>query len=233
MKVYAISDLHLSTVVEKPMDMFGKSWQNHMGSIVQDWQQKVSDDDVVLLAGDLSWAMRIEDAIPDIQLISPLKGRKVLLRGNHDYWWNTISQVRRILPDNMYALQNDVLRFGNLLLCGSRGWVCPDGDNLTADDRKIYEREYERLQLSLKAMQAVRTPQDTVVCMMHYPPFNARYEPSHFVELMVKYNVDKVVYGHLHGKDSRINLTMRKFNIDFYLTSCDLLDNKLMLIAEL
>ena len=129
MKVFAISDLHLSTVVDKPMDVFGASWDNYIDLIVADWKQKVTDDDVVLLAGDFSWAMRMADALPDFALLADLPGKKVIIRGNHDYWWNKISQVRNNLPTGFYALQNDCLRLGNLLLCGTRGWVCPDGNN--------------------------------------------------------------------------------------------------------
>ena len=135
MKVFAISDLHLSTVCDKPMDVFGKSWENYFEQICQDWNSKVSQDDVVILAGDFSWAMRFEQALPDFNLVAQLPGNKVILRGNHDYWWNTISQVRNGIPKGFYALQNDCLRFENLLICGTRGGICPDGDYLSAEDK--------------------------------------------------------------------------------------------------
>ena len=170
MKVYAISDLHLSAACDKPMDVFGKAWENYFDIICDDWRHKVDDDDVVLLPGDFSWAMRMEDALPDFQAVATLPGRKVILRGNHDYWWNTLSQVRNSIPQGFYALQNDCIRFGDVLICGTRGWICPDGDNLSADDKKIYLRETERLKLSLAAMQKQRQPSDKVVAIMHYPP---------------------------------------------------------------
>ena len=150
MKVFAISDLHLSTNCQKPMDIFGKSWVNYFELICADWKAKVSQDDVVLLPGDFSWAMRMEDALADFELVAQLPGKKVILRGNHDYWWNTLSQVRNAIPKDFFALQNDCLRFGDVLICGTRGWVCPDGDNLNAEDKKIYLREVERLKLSIK-----------------------------------------------------------------------------------
>ena len=103
MKVFAISDLHLSTVVEKPMDIFGKAWENYFDLICEDWKAKVTDDDVVLLPGDFSWAMRMDEALPDFELVAKLPGKKVILRGNHDYWWNTISQVRSTIPQGFYA----------------------------------------------------------------------------------------------------------------------------------
>lgn len=227
MKVFAISDLHLSTVVEKPMDIFGEAWDNYFEEISADWRAKVSDEDLVLLPGDFSWAMRMNEAVPDFELVAKLPGQKAILRGNHDYWWNTLSQVRAMLPKGFFALQNDCLRFGDVLICGTRGWVCPDGDNLSAEDQKIYLRESERLKLSLAAMQKMRSPTDKVIAMMHYPPFNGRYDDSEFIRQFVVAEVPTVVYGHLHGKDCRASLYMKKFGMEFYLTSCDLVGNKL------
>ena len=227
MKVFAISDLHLSTNCQKPMDIFGKSWVNYFELICADWKAKVSQDDVVLLPGDFSWAMRMEDALADFELVAQLPGKKVILRGNHDYWWNTLSQVRNAIPKDFFALQNDCLRFGDVLICGTRGWVCPDGDNLNAEDKKIYLREVERLKLSIASMQKQRQPEDKVIAIMHYPPFNGRYEDSDFVKQFVQADIKTVVYGHLHGKDCRSNLYMKKFGIDFYLPSCDLVGNVL------
>lgn len=227
MKIFAISDLHLSSVCDKPMNVFGKAWENYFELICDDWRAKVTDDDVVILAGDFSWAMRMEQALPDFALVAALPGKKVIVRGNHDYWWNTISQVRGSIPQDFYAIQNDCLRFGDVLMCGTRGWVCPDGDNLSAEDKTIYLREIERLKLSLSAMQKQRREGDKVIAVMHYPPFNVNYDDSDFVRLFIQNDVHTVVYGHLHGKDCRANLFMRRFNIDFYLTSCDLVGNKL------
>ncbi len=227
MKVYAISDLHLSTVCGKPMDIFGKAWENYFELISADWKEKVTDEDVVLLPGDFSWAMRMEDALPDFERVADLPGSKVILRGNHDYWWNTLSQVRSLIPKGFYALQNDCLRFGDVLICGTRGWTCPDGDNLTAEDKKIYLREIERLKLSIASMQKQRKPTDKVIAITHFPPFNGRYDESEFTKQFVLADIDTVVYGHLHGKDCRANLQFKKFGINFYLTSCDLTGNKL------
>ncbi len=227
MKIYAISDLHLSGACDKPMEIFGKSWENYFEIICQDWREKVTEDDIVLLPGDFSWAMRMEEALTDFESVAQLPGRKVILRGNHDYWWNTLSQVRNSIPNGFYALQNDCIRFDDVLICGTRGWICPDGDNLSQDDKKIYLRESERLKLSLAAMNKQRQPNDRVIAIMHYPPFNGRYDESEFIKQFVLNNVPTVVYGHLHGKECRANLYFKKFGIDFYLTSCDLVGNKL------
>lgn len=227
MKVFAISDLHLSTSVDKPMDIFGEKWQNYWDKVKTDWQEKVSDDDIVLMAGDFSWAMRMSEALSDFALFDGLKGKKVILRGNHDYWWNTIGQVRAALPNGFYALQNDCLRFGDLLICGTRGWIVPDGNNLTAEDNKIFLREVERMKLSLAAMEKERSETDKVVCMMHFPPFNGRRDDSEFIRLLIENDIRTVVYGHLHGKDCRIDKYVKKFGIDFWLTSADIVDFQL------
>lgn len=229
MKIFAISDLHLATAVEKPMNIFGENWDNHLEKIRADWVSKVEDDDLVLLCGDLSWAMRMGEALPDIDQLKDLKGHKIILRGNHDYWWNTISQVRSNLPEKFYALQNDVLRFDNILICGTRGWTVPDlSGKIDEEDKRIYARETERMKLSLKALQKVRTPADKVICMMHFPPFNAMYEDSEFTKLIIENDIGTVVYGHLHGTQCRAEKTLHKFGAKFYLTSCDIVDCKLV-----
>ena len=228
MKVFAISDLHLSTTVNKPMDIFGPNWSNHFLAIKEDWEKKVSDEDVVLMPGDFSWAIKSEDAESDFALFKELKGKKVILRGNHDFWWNTISQVRAILPEGFFAIQNDALKFGNLIVCGSRGWVLPEPNRpLNERDNKIYLREIERIKLSLAAMEKLRQEGDRAICIMHYPPFNGRREESEFVRQLILHDVDTVVYGHLHGKEVRSDLFVRKFNMNFWLTSADLVDFKL------
>ncbi len=233
MKVFAISDLHLSTTVQKPMDVFGESWDNYVEEIFEDWKQKVADDDVVLLCGDFSWAMRIDEAKSDFELISKLPGKKVFLRGNHDYWWGGYSKVLNILPENCYAIQNNFLRLNNLLLCGSRGWLCPGTNGFSKDDEKLYLREVSRLDLSLKDMKNNRKPTDTVIAMMHFPPFNGQYEPSEYTKKLIEYDVKTVVYGHLHGKNCRADLKLTRFGIDFYLTSCDLVGNRLVEICTI
>ena len=121
MKVFAISDLHLSINNPKPMDIFGEVWNNYLDEISAFWEKNITDDDVVLIAGDISWAMTLENVKPDLEYISKFKGKKILLRGNHDYWWHSISALRAILPYNMYAVQNDCLRLARLDYSGSRG----------------------------------------------------------------------------------------------------------------
>lgn len=229
MKIFAISDLHLSHCQPKPMDIFGNGWIDYFDKVKSDWLSKVTDDDLVLLCGDLSWALRLDNALPDIHHISGLPGRKIIIRGNHDYWWNTIGQLRKVLPPSVYAIQNDCIRFNNILICGTRGWVCPD-PKLSAEDDKIYKREKLRLKLSLENMKLMRQEEDTVILMMHYPPFNSKYEESEFIKLIVTYDIKTVVYGHLHGKDCRSDLFLNRFGVNFHLTSTDLLNHRLVQI---
>lgn len=232
MKVFAISDLHLSLNNPKPMNIFGSQWDDYTDKIVKNWEEKVGEGDLVLIAGDISWAMAFENALPDLDWIARLKGNKVLLRGNHDYWWKSISSMRAAFPPTVYAVQNDCLRFENVLVCGTRGWTISDDGKPSAEDVKILAREEERMKLTLAAMQKMRGENDRVVLMTHFPPFNTRREPNRFTQLFEDYRVDTVVYGHLHGKKSRADLQIKMRSIDYYLTSCDMADNNLTLVAE-
>ena len=226
MKIFAVSDLHLSINNPKPMDIFGEVWNNYLDEISAFWEKNVTDDDIVLIAGDISWAMTLENVKPDLEYLGKFKGIKVLLRGNHDYWWHSISALRNILPYNMYAVQNDCLRFGDLLVCGSRGWTTPEpGGTQTAEDKKIYDREIIRMRLSLETMAKMRGENDKVIVMTHYPPFNSKFEPSPFTALFEEFGVKTVVYGHLHGKNVRAKLTLEKNGVTYYLTSCDMISN--------
>lgn len=226
MKVFAISDLHLSFSTDKPMNIFGPQWEGHWDIIVEDWEKKVSDDDIVLLSGDLSWAMKIEDAIIDIGKIAELKGKKIIIKGNHDYWWNSYNKVKSILSPNMYALQNNSIKIGNYIIAGSRGWIIAEDEACKEENKKIYQRELIRLEMSLQDMTKKRNTEDIVIAMCHYPPFSTN-KPTSVTKLMNQYNVDKVIYGHLHHP-ANPNRKTTIDKIDYYLTSCDLLENKLL-----
>lgn len=230
MKIFAISDLHLSVNNPKPMDIFGERWEGYVEKIFDDWKRKVSDEDVVLLAGDFSWAMKLQEALPDFDLLKNLPGKKVLIRGNHDYWWPSISVLRAALPENIFALQNDAIKFGEYVICGTRGWSVPEpGEEQSAEDEKIFKREVIRLELTLQSAKKLQTNGEKIICMMHYPPCNFRREQSQFTELIEKYSVSSVVFGHLHGY-KKIQTKFVMNGIDYYLTSCDMVENKLISI---
>jgi len=305
----------------KPMNIFGPSWDNYIDEIWADWDKKVSDGDIVIIGGDISWAMRLEDALADLAEIRKNKGRIILIRGNHDYWWASIGKVRAALPADMWALQNDAVKFSckspadikykqesgglvnanymlvnscncrktqneaiecgksavkfnDVIICGTRGWNLPESRGQKAEDKKILDREVMRLEMSLKQAKILQEQADEkknnvtnavreqinkqtdneinaaqsdkktaitetvqkstkIICVIHYPPFNSRREGSPFTDLIEKYGVSAVVYGHIHYPQpkERMQPVIEKNGIKYYLTSCDLVHNKLTEIA--
>ncbi len=222
MKIYAVSDLHLSINNPKPMNIFGAVWDNYLGDIERSLEC-VEHDDLVLLAGDLSWAMTLHAAAPDLAYIGGFPGKKVIIRGNHDYWWKAIGSVRAALPDGVFAVQNDCVKFDNVIVCGSRGW---NVDDKTDEGKKIFARELIRIEMSLKSAQKIKSPDDKIVFMIHYPPFNSRFEGCEITDMFESYGVAAVVYGHLHGKNCRAQAEVERRNIKYYLTSCDQIKNR-------
>ena len=204
MRVFAIADPHLSGANPKPMDIFGGNWEGHPEVFFERWRETVGDNDLVLVPGDISWAMHLDEALIDLKAIAALPGQKVLLRGNHDYWWSSISKVRAQLPPSLYALQNDALRFAGITVAGTRGWTVPGSFDFSEQDAKIYAREVERLKLSLAA--AAKLGGDTLIVMLHYPPTNPRLEPSEMMDILVKAAPDIVVFGHIHGEKPSLPL---------------------------
>lgn len=229
MKIFAISDLHLSFGSNKPMDIFGEQWKDYLNVIKQDWKDKVKPEDVVLIAGDISWAMKLEDTVEDFKFLKELSGKIFMIKGNHDYWWSGISSVRKVLPENVTAIQNDAFKVGDYIICGTRGWIVPENANSgSEEDKKIYLREQIRLDLTLKSAKSLQKNGEKIICMMHYPPTNADWQESEFTKLFEAFGVSAVVYGHLHGKYVKRDLIKEINGITYYLTSCDQLGNKLM-----
>lgn len=225
MKIYAISDLHLSTNCDKPMDVFGGNWEAYTEKIIQNWKSKVKEDDLVLIAGDISWAMKLEDAIADLEWIDVLPGKKIIIKGNHEFWWKSISAVREVLPKSIMAIQNDSLKIGDFIICGTRGWSVPEENkDFSPEDEKIYKREVERLKLTLKSAKVLQTNNEKIICMMHFPPFDGNGNDSEFISLFEEYGVSVVVFGHLHGY-TNCKLKQIKNNITYYFTSCDHINN--------
>ena len=227
MKLFAIGDLHLSGGAEKPMNVFGDQWEGHFERISADWKSRVSPEDAVLIPGDISWAMQLRDAVPDLQAIAELPGRKVLIKGNHDYWWSSLTQVREAVGKDMTVLQHSAVDLGPWVACGTRGWVfSTPGAPLDAENEKICRRELARLKLALE--DAARMTGDRpVVVMLHYPPLFDTYRDTDFTALLESYHVHTVVYGHLHGAGIRAGFTGEHNGIRYALTSCDSLDFRL------
>ncbi len=197
--IYAIGDLHLGFSQGKTMDQFGSHWERHFEKIKKSWISQVKDSDLVLIAGDISWANSLKEAQPDLDFIKDLTGNKLLLKGNHDYWWSSLSKLRNDFGnERLHFLQNDCFEYQELTICGTRGWNCPGSAGFTNEDQKIYNREVERLKLSLKQAK----PQREILVMMHFPPMNEHFEPSGFTDVIEAYGVKNVVYGHVHGVDN-------------------------------
>ncbi|MCI8369114.1 MAG: serine/threonine protein phosphatase [Clostridia bacterium] len=230
MKIFSISDLHLSGMSDKPMDVFGAGWEGHFEKIKNDWQNKVAEDDMVLLCGDTSWGTKLEEGVFDLNSLKGLKGRKVFVKGNHDYWWNGISKLRDAAPDDtFYFLQNDCVKFGNIIICGSRGWSCPGSADYTEHDEKLYLREAERFKLCFKEVEKVREEGDVLIVMTHYPPMGLKLQDTLFTKLFEENGADKVVFGHIHGQ-SFFPFRTVKGGIEYVLTSCDKVGFALQLI---
>ncbi len=207
------------------MDVFGPHWKDHFDRIRRDWLGKVAPEDVVLIPGDISWAMRLEEALGDLRGIGALPGRCILIRGNHDYWWSSLTQLRGSLPEGMYALQNDALALDGCVFCGTRGWNIPSGDS-DEQTEKLYRREVGRLELSLK--EARRCGEGLpIVAMMHYPPLFPETRDTGFTRLLSEYGVSRCVYGHLHGPSVHRGFTGRHGGVQYDLVSCDALDFQL------
>jgi len=229
LKIFAISDLHLSFQTDKPMDVFGDNWAGYEDKILRDWNAKVGINDVGIIAGDISWAMRMNETKQDFEYLSKLNGLKIIIRGNHDYWWSSITKVRENLPPNVIALQNDSIKLGNYVFAGTRGWRVPERKQTQKpDDKKIFDREIIRFEMSLKDAQSKVQDGDVLVSILHYPPFNAMRDESPFTQLCQQYGVRVCIYGHLHGKGGRTELVTHKNGTTYYLTSCDLLNHEVL-----
>lgn len=229
MSIYAIADLHLSFSVDKPMQIYGGEWVDHVNRIKRNWEALITEEDTVILPGDISWALRQEDALIDLDWISKLPGKKVLIKGNHDLWWNGIGKLNR-LHDNMFFLQNTVYEAEGYAICGSRGWILPGNEEFTQQDQKIYLRELGRLRLSLDAAMragygtAQEGEQNRIIGVLHFPPGEHEESSNGFLDLFDEYRVEKVVYGHLHGNDAYGNgIKGRRKGTDYFLTSTDYL----------
>lgn len=231
MKIYAISDLHLSfstpfdpnnwqlAETHKPMDVCSKDWKYHYKVIFDNWCQTVTKDDVVLVPGDISWATKLAETVHDMTYLGMLPGTIVAVQGNHDYWWQSISQVRKVIPNNMQVIQNDHVIIDDIAICGTRGWVCPNnGGGFSAHDDKIYQREIIRLENSLKSIQQ---PVNEIIVLMHYMPTNEKHQRSGFIDVLQEYGVSAVIYGHLHSNAQRYRLPDTAWGINFHLVSAD------------
>ena len=201
MKIYSIADLHLASDerVDKPMDLFGPGWEGHPDKLLDAWKEKITDEDIVIIPGDISWGLKLEEAIADFDLLHQLPGKKLISKGNHDLWWSRIKYLNS-LYDDITFLQNECyyIESENIIICATRGWLYPGSDEYTQHDEKIYKRELGRLQLGLDSAKKLAPNADLIVAL-HYPPSDAGARETEFTKLLEEHNTKICLYGHLHG----------------------------------
>ncbi len=218
MALYAIGDLHLSLGCDKPMDVFGGRWVNYVEKL-RDGFAPLTDEDTTVLCGDLTWGMSLEQAREDFLFIDRLPGKKIVLKGNHDYWWSTAAKAKRFFAENgidtLDILNNNCCFYGGIALCGTRGWFYEE-ERGTGHDKKIMLREIGRLETSLKA-----AGEREKIVFLHYPPKYLAYECPEILELLEKYGVRECYYGHIHGKGCPAAFQGVKNGVQFRLVSAD------------
>jgi uncharacterized protein len=239
--IWAIADLHLSfSLPNKKMDVFGTQWKNHPQKIKAQWEKKISPEDLILIPGDISWAMNSEEVQADLDWIHQLPGTKLLLKGNHDYWWSSFKKVQALLPPSIHCIQNNSFQWNNIAIGGSRLWdsseynfnkwvefkknlqISSSSIKTTEQDEKIFTRELHRLELSLKELSQKAHYR---IAMTHYPPIGPTLQNSKASMLLEKYSINSCVFGHLHSLKTNLPALFGKHNaIDYHLTACDYLD---------
>lgn len=228
MALFAIADLHLGFGVSKPMSVFGAHWDNHAQLIATHWQTGITPEDTVLVPGDISWGINLEEALPDLSWLDRLPGRKILIQGNHDYWWTSLAKVEALCQTydlrSLHFLRNkSIMAPDGVLICGTRGWLLPNDPDFGTADEKIYLREVGRLKLSLEDAARRRTSGQNLIACMHYPPFDRNGAPSLFTELLSAFSVDLCVYGHIHGLDQSAKRPEPSGQVRYSLVAADYL----------
>lgn len=230
MAIYVLADLHLSFGAEdKPMDIFGGGWVGYMDRIRENWENTVGQEDTVVIPGDISWAMKLEDSLEDLKFIHGLPGNKIIIRGNHDYWWDTVAKMQRFLDENeldsIKILYNNAFVVEDCIVCGSRLWDSV-GTSSDQTDRKAYAREVGRLRLSLekgRALQESMPNSGEIIAFSHFPP-TATYDGQHqMLQLLREYGVNRCYYGHIHGPGIAVAPRGDAMGVDLMLVSADAL----------
>ena len=223
MRLFAISDLHLSFGVDKPMDIFGPQWVGHADKIRESWDSRITDEDWVLVGGDTSWGLSLEEARPDLDWLGERPGQKILIKGNHCTWWSSRSKVEAVIDDSVTLLQNDAIKMPDgTVVVGARLWDPPDAPWADAAAEKIFNREINRLKLSIEA--GARLGGERTIALIHYPPRYSDGRQTPAVEMLEKAGVEACIYGHLHGRDHKYGFQGEFRGIRYYLTSCDAID---------
>ena len=233
MSVFAIADLHLDTVTnEKSMEVFGNRWQGYITKIKNNWSRLVNPEDTVIIAGDISWALTLEQSLNDLKWIDSLPGKKLIMKGNHDFWWSTASKMDKFFLQNEIStielLYNNAKEIENYIIAGSRGWFVDKSiqptKSVNADHEKIINREVIRLRLSLE--EAKKLQKDSgkeIIAFFHFPPIWNEFECPEILNVLNEYNVKRCYFGHIHGCYT-CESTLKWQDIEFRMISADFLD---------
>lgn len=203
MSIFAISDLHLGLGVDKPMDVFGSHWDNHIESIRHNWIENIGSEDTVLIPGDISWGMNTDEAKPDFEFLESLPGTKILSKGNHDYWWSTVNKIEKYFAENDFKSlkvlkNNSFATQEGWIICGTRGWLLPCDINYKSTDEKILNRELGRLKISLDSSKKSSRNNEGIIAVFHYPPLLSGCKDTVFTGMIEKYGVSECIFGHVH-----------------------------------
>lgn len=233
MSLFVISDLHLSLGenINKPMEVFGTRWQNYISKLERNWKCVVSDSDNVVISGDISWAVKLEEAVPDIKFIDSLPGTKYILKGNHDFWWQTNAKMNRMFEKNdiktVKILYNNAYKLDNLIICGSRGWFTDKQQQNTVGNveyEKIINREVIRLRLSLNEATRLKEKNDCeIIVFLHFPPVYHDFVSREILDVLHEFKITRCYFGHIHGVYN-IPKSYEYEGVKFSLTSADFLD---------
>lgn len=228
MSLYVMADLHLSSKVNKPMDIFGSRWNDHMNKIKKYWSSIVTDDDTVIIPGDITWAIDYSEAIEDFRFIEDLPGKKLIGKGNHDYWWGTMAKNRSFLDSNGFKtidfLYNNAYKIENYVVCGTRGWYVDEklqnGNTKDVEYEKIVKREAQRLKMSLTEAKNLQTNNEQILVFFHFPPVFNGFVCEEIVEILLEFNIKNCYFGHIHGVYN-IPRTLSYKGINFSIISSD------------
>lgn len=225
MAIYTIGDLHLSFNENKPMSIFGENWEGYEEKVKENWTKLVKEEDMVVLPGDFSWSMYLKDTYKDFEYLNNLPGKKLLLKGNHDYWWSTVNSMRNYIKENHFKnidfIYNNAYEFENIIIVGTRGWAFGED----AESKRMLQREMARLELSIKNGIENYGENKEIIAFLHYPPIINQNiqnnEMNEFIRILKKYDIKKCYYGHLHGTAIKEAVEGEYFGIAFKLVSAD------------
>lgn len=233
MSLFVISDLHLDVLTnEKSMEIFGDKWKDYTQKIYKNWTRIITDDDVVVIPGDISWALNLENSVYDLKWIDALPGKKIIMKGNHDFWWSTLTKMKRFFEENNIStidiLHNNAIETENYILAGSRGWFVDKSvqpaKSLTADYEKILNREKIHLRMSLEEAKKMQSSSGKeILVFFHFPPIWNGFECIEIIDILKEYQIERVFFGHIHGSYN-VSSSFEYDGIKFKMVSADFVD---------